>query len=75
VDIREFEQDVTAWFEANSPLRWKELAVQQSEDEYLEFQRSWLTALNSKGFGTPGVPRAWGGGGFGRQSYSPPRRE
>ena len=65
MDIREFEQDVTAWFEANTPPRWKELAVQQSEDEYLEFQRSWLTTLNSKGFGAPGVPRAWGGGGFG----------
>lgn len=59
-----FETQVVAWFERHVPRDWPGSVESMSFDEYVDFQRDWLQTLNRRGFGAPGVPQRWGGGGY-----------
>lgn len=60
----DFAEDVAAWFAAHTPRDWRRATDAMSAQEYAEFQRDWLRMLNTRGFGAPGVPEEWGGGGY-----------
>ncbi|MPV88522.1 acyl-CoA dehydrogenase, partial [Georgenia ruanii] len=63
--VRELrETEVVEWFETHVPSDWQRSVDSMSAEEYVEFQRNWLRTLNERGFGAPGVPEKWGGGGY-----------
>jgi alkylation response protein AidB-like acyl-CoA dehydrogenase len=59
-----FRTQTARWFAENTPRDWQLRTNAMTTAEWLEFQRSWLTTLNTVGFGAPQVPREWGGGGY-----------
>jgi alkylation response protein AidB-like acyl-CoA dehydrogenase len=59
-----FRTQTARWFAENTPRDWQLRTNAMTAAEWLEFQRSWLTTLNTVGFGAPQVPREWGGGGY-----------
>lgn len=64
MDPQSFEDEVSAWFRENAPRDWTDAVATMSDDEYGEFQRSWLRTLRSHGYASPGVDQRWGGGGY-----------
>ncbi|HRP98971.1 MAG TPA: acyl-CoA dehydrogenase family protein [Terrimesophilobacter sp.] len=59
-----FREEVREWFRENAPRNWADNVASLEEAEFVEHQRRWLQLLNTRGFGSPHVPREWGGGGF-----------
>jgi alkylation response protein AidB-like acyl-CoA dehydrogenase len=60
----DFRARVRDWFAEHTPARWQAELDAASDDEFLDFNRRWLTALQSEGFAAPHVPVDWGGGGY-----------
>jgi alkylation response protein AidB-like acyl-CoA dehydrogenase len=59
-----FRSEVADWFAAHNPVGWRDAVRAMSTEEWLDFNRTWLRTLNTRGYGAPHVPREWGGGGY-----------
>ncbi len=64
VSLGEFARRTQAWFDENTPPQWIESVHDLDDQGFVQFQRGWLTLLNTQGFAAPGVPAEWGGGGY-----------
>jgi alkylation response protein AidB-like acyl-CoA dehydrogenase len=62
--VAAFRTEVATWFGQNKPtITHRELQAMDAV-EFLDFQRSWLTRLNTVGFAAPHVPVEFGGAGL-----------
>jgi alkylation response protein AidB-like acyl-CoA dehydrogenase len=58
----DLHHEVRAWCAAHVPSGWRREQAGVDHDQYLLFQRWWLTELDSGGYAVPHWPLEWGGG-------------
>jgi alkylation response protein AidB-like acyl-CoA dehydrogenase len=61
-DLDEFRATVREWCRTNVPPDWREAQTGVTDEEFVEFQKSWFKELRRAGFAVPHWPREWGGG-------------
>lgn len=62
-ETAEFKREVRAWMQAAVDPRWRQRMCGASSQDFLAFQRAWLSQLVSAGFATPHWHAGWPGGG------------
>jgi alkylation response protein AidB-like acyl-CoA dehydrogenase len=60
----EFRLAVRTWLQQNLPQDWKQRMLGASEEQHVEFQRSWFQRMRDGGYIAPHWPVQWGGAGL-----------
>lgn len=74
-DLESFRRDTRAWLEANCPAEMRRPALNEYDlcwgGRHFKFQsdaqRSWMQAMGARGWTVPTWPKAYGGGGLGKE--------
>jgi len=59
-----FRDKVRDWLRNHLPQDWKQRMLGASEEEYVDFQKSWFRTMRDGGYIAPHWPVEWGGAGL-----------